>query len=71
MVDSLLMQTMTHLGRVFAGSGGSRVGLERALFGSGTRSMIAPLWDVNQSSALDFLRTLYAAWAAGPGQVKS
>lgn len=54
-------------GRTFAGSGGSRVGLERALLTGGTRCMIAPLWDVDQVSALTFLRELYAGWAAGPG----
>ena len=38
-----------------AGPGGSRMGLERALFAGGTRTLIAPLWDVDHESALAFL----------------
>jgi hypothetical protein len=53
-------------GRTFAGGGGSRVGLERSLFANGTRSMVAPLWDVQQASAIEFLRELYGGWVAEP-----
>jgi CHAT domain-containing protein/tetratricopeptide (TPR) repeat protein len=53
-------------GRSFAGVGGTRLGLERSLFTRGTRTILAPLWDVNESSALDFLETFYELWARDP-----
>ncbi len=53
-------------GRSFAGRGGTRLGLERALFAGGTRTILAPLWDVHQPSALDFLEGFYETWAQSP-----
>jgi CHAT domain-containing protein/tetratricopeptide (TPR) repeat protein len=53
-------------GRSFAGIGGTRLGLERALFTRGTRTILAPLWDVTESSALDFLEAFYELWANDP-----
>jgi tetratricopeptide (TPR) repeat protein/CHAT domain-containing protein len=38
------------------GGGGVRYGLEQSLFGSGTRTIISPLWDVDQASALTWLQ---------------
>jgi CHAT domain-containing protein/tetratricopeptide (TPR) repeat protein len=55
-------------GRSFAGRGGTRLGLERALFAGGTRTILAPLWDVDHSSALDFLESFYESWARSPGE---
>ena len=53
-------------GRTFAGRGGSRIGLERALFSRGTRTIVAPLWDVNAESAAAFVGLLYDRWCAAP-----
>lgn len=46
-------------GRSRSGRGGSRVGLERGLFGAGANTVLAPLWDVEQASALAFLERFY------------
>jgi CHAT domain-containing protein len=46
-------------GRSLAGDGGTRLGLERALFAGGTRTILAPQWDVNGPSALRFLEAFY------------
>jgi tetratricopeptide (TPR) repeat protein len=46
-------------GRSFAGEGGTRLGLERALFAGGTRTILAPQWDVNGPTALRFLELFY------------
>ncbi|MFF2040420.1 CHAT domain-containing protein [Kitasatospora sp. NPDC058170] len=55
-------------GRSRPGAGGTRIGLERALFAGGTRALVAPLWDVDQASALAFVEALYAHWTAAPGR---
>ncbi|MER6298707.1 CHAT domain-containing protein [Kitasatospora sp. NPDC001539] len=55
-------------GRNRPGAGGTRIGLERALFAGGTRSLIAPLWDVDHASALGFVESLYTRWSREPGQ---
>jgi tetratricopeptide (TPR) repeat protein len=49
-------------GRSTAGPGGTRIGLERSLFANGTRTILAPLWDVKQQSALTFLSQFYSTW---------
>jgi len=53
-------------GRSFAGGGGTRLGLERALFAGGTRTILAPLWDVNAPSALRFLERFHEALGEQP-----
>ncbi|MBD0692561.1 hypothetical protein BG452_10820 [Streptomyces sp. CBMA123] len=55
-------------GRSRPGAGGTRIGLERALFAGGTRALVASLWDVDQASALTFVEALYAHWTAAPGR---
>jgi CHAT domain-containing protein/tetratricopeptide (TPR) repeat protein len=52
-------------GRSWASSGGVRLGLERAFFTRGARTLLAPLWDVQASSALDFLQIFYERWTRG------
>jgi len=52
-------------GRSWAGVGGVRLGLERAFFTRGARTLLAPLWDVNAPSALDFLQLFYGNWTQG------
>lgn len=42
-------------GLAIAGRGGTRAGIERSLFMNGTQTMIAPLWDVAQTEALQFI----------------
>ena len=46
--------------------GGTRIGLERSMFASGTRSIVAPLWDVAQEPALEFIAELLASWRDRP-----
>jgi tetratricopeptide (TPR) repeat protein len=41
------------------GGGGVRFGLEQSLFASGTDTIISPLWDVEQRSALDWVESFY------------
>lgn len=48
--------------------GGVRFGLEQSLFGSGTRLIISPLWDVEQESALAWLELFYRLRAEDPGR---
>ena len=55
-------------GRSRPGTGGTRIGLERALFAGGTRALVAPLWDVDQASALAFVEALYTRWTAAPSR---
>ncbi|MGV1048083.1 MAG: CHAT domain-containing protein [Solirubrobacterales bacterium] len=56
---AMFVSTACSSGRSFSGRGGTRLGLERALFAAGTRTILAPLWDVHQPSALRFLTTFY------------
>jgi tetratricopeptide (TPR) repeat protein len=46
--------------------GGVRFGLEQSLFGTGTRQIVSPLWDVEQESALRWLEHFFGARAAHP-----
>jgi tetratricopeptide (TPR) repeat protein len=41
------------------GGGGVRFGLEQALFSGGTHTIISPLWDVEQRSALAWMERFY------------
>ena len=43
-------------GRTRVEAGGTRFGLEQTLFGKGTRTLISPLWDVDQESGLEWLK---------------
>lgn len=42
------------------GRGGVRFGLEQSLFSGGTRTIVSPLWDVEQRSALSWMERFYA-----------
>jgi tetratricopeptide (TPR) repeat protein len=53
-------------GRSRPGPGGTRVGLERSLFARGTRVLLAPVWDVEHTSALAFLEHFYDSWRSEP-----
>ena len=55
-------------GRTVAGAGGSRIGLDRALFPNGTRTIVAPLWDVDQESALHIIEDFHSRWVGDPGK---
>lgn len=48
------------------GAGGTKVGLERSLFAHGTRTIVAPLWDVEQRSALEFVEQLTIVLQTNP-----
>lgn len=37
-------------------AGGTRHGLEQTLFGKGTRTLISPLWDIDQEAGLEWLK---------------
>jgi tetratricopeptide (TPR) repeat protein len=61
----LLCSAACSSGRSWAGAGGVRLGLERAFFTRGARTLLAPLWDVEAASALDFLQLFYGSWTPG------
>jgi CHAT domain-containing protein len=63
----LLVSAACSSGRSLAGPGGIRRGLEQALFIRGTRTLLAPLWDVDGPAAFAFLETFYELWASAPG----
>lgn len=48
-------------GLTLVAPGGVRYGLEQTLFQTGTCSIISPLWDVEQSTALEWLGLFYKA----------
>jgi tetratricopeptide (TPR) repeat protein/CHAT domain-containing protein len=52
---SLVLSLACSSGRSVAGSGGVRSGLEKSLFRRGCRTIVAPLWDADQESAICFL----------------
>jgi tetratricopeptide (TPR) repeat protein len=64
----LLVSIACSSGRTMVGAGGSRFGLEHLTLANATRFLIAPLWPVDQHSALDwveaFLEPLNLAAAA-------
>ncbi|MGB9178453.1 MAG: CHAT domain-containing protein, partial [Pyrinomonadaceae bacterium] len=47
-------------------AGGTRHGLEQTLFGHGTRALISPLWDIDQESGLEWLKTFCQARSQNP-----
>lgn len=51
-------------GRTVVGSGGARLGLETGLLANSTRFLVAPLWNVEQRSAVRWVRAYTAASAA-------
>jgi hypothetical protein len=53
-------------GQTTAGAGGSRIGLDRGLFPNGTRTVVAPLWDVNQESAIALIEDFHRRWVDEP-----
>lgn len=53
-------------GRARPGPGGTRIGLERSMFANGTHSIVAPLWDVAQEPALEFILTMLSSWRDRP-----
>lgn len=59
-------------GLTVPGAGGSRIGLERALLPNGTRTLIAPMWDVDQRRSVDLIVDFHRRWvedpAAGPAE---
>jgi CHAT domain-containing protein/tetratricopeptide (TPR) repeat protein len=64
---STLMSLACSSGQTLAGAGGSRIGLDRALLPNGTRTIVAPLWDVNQQSALQTLEEFQGRWIEQQG----
>lgn len=63
---ALVVSIACSSGRATAGAGGTRIGLERALFAKGTRTILAPLWDVDQQSALEFVERFYELRTENP-----
>ncbi len=64
------MDTLTHTPRIFVsiacssgsvviGKGGTRLGIEQALFAKGTSVIISPLWNVEQESAVYWIGKFY------------
>lgn len=53
-------------GVVTVAGGGVRLGLEQTLFSKGTRIVISPLWDVEQSFSLGWLEDFYRTRSAHP-----
>jgi tetratricopeptide (TPR) repeat protein len=64
---STLISLACSSGQTLAGAGGSRIGLDQALLPNGTRTIIAPLWDVNQQTALQTLEDFQRRWIEEPG----
>lgn len=53
-------------GRTRSGRGGTRIGLDQALFGRSTSHLISPVWNVGQTSALHWLEAFVRARAETP-----
>jgi len=53
----LLVSIACSSGRTVVGAGGTRLGLEHLSLASATRFLVAPLWPVDQHSALDWVET--------------
>jgi CHAT domain-containing protein len=47
------------------GAGGSRLGLETGSLANSTRFLVAPLWNVEQRSAVTWVRAFASATAGG------
>jgi tetratricopeptide (TPR) repeat protein len=69
----LLVSIACSSGRTVAGAGGTRLGLEHLTLANATRFLVAPLWAVDQHSALDwveaFTESLTIASAANSSQL--
>ncbi|MBL8828628.1 MAG: CHAT domain-containing protein [Planctomycetaceae bacterium] len=52
---SLVCSVACSSGRTRSGSGGTHIGLERLFYSKGTRTIVSPLWDVEQQSSLAFI----------------
>lgn len=53
-------------GRTRAGRGGTRIGLDQALVGRSTSHLISPIWNVAQTSAVEWFQALTEARAHQP-----
>lgn len=62
---TVIVSVACSTGMTLVGEGGSRFGLEQTTFARGTRSLICPLWDVEQKASHAWLRYFYAARQEG------
>jgi CHAT domain-containing protein len=53
-------------GQTVVSRGGVRFGLEQSFFASGTRVILSPLWDIDQTAGLAFVNILYDLKLSGP-----
>jgi tetratricopeptide (TPR) repeat protein len=57
----LVVSIACSTGRIVLASGGARLGLEQTLFARGARTIVSPLWDVDQTAALAWVNAFEAA----------
>jgi CHAT domain-containing protein len=57
----LVVSIACSTGRIVLASGGARLGLEQTLFARGARTIVSPLWDVDQTAALAWIDAFEAA----------
>lgn len=58
---SLIVSAACSSGRTVVTAGGARIGPEAAAFAKGTRCVVAPLWNVEQDAALDWMEAFQKA----------
>ena len=57
----LVVSIACSTGRIVLASGGARLGLEQTLFARGVRTIVSPLWDVDQAASLAWIDAFEAA----------
>jgi CHAT domain-containing protein/tetratricopeptide (TPR) repeat protein len=58
---ALVVSVACSTGRIVLASGGIRLGLEQTLFSRGTRTIVSPMWDVDQVASLAWINSFEAA----------